>query len=186
MSWVELICIKLSESNSFWGEKVFSKNLPHLPQVPRSKLGRRRSSFGVCGSLAILNLPRICRTCRICPILGRFGIFGDQLEALKHSAAVALLRRDSEDLPDGLVEALGADGIDTVEDAPVFVGAVEDGAVYLVVRGALFDALFEEEAGGVGSLIELLFGAGHLLALGECALFEKLPVFRDGAVEESG
>ena len=48
------------------------KNLPHLPQVPRSKLGRKRSSFGMRGRLAILNLPRICRTCRICPRLDRF------------------------------------------------------------------------------------------------------------------
>ena len=48
------------------------KNLPHLPQVPRSKLSGKRSSFEVCGRLAILNLPRICRTCRICPRRDRF------------------------------------------------------------------------------------------------------------------
>ena len=162
------------------------KNLPLLPQVPRSKLSGKRSSFGVCGSLAILNLPRICRTCRICPTLGRFGIFGDQLETLKHSAAVALLRLDSEDLPDGLVEAAGADGVDTVEDAPVLVCAVEDGAVDLIVGGRLLDALFEEEACGVGFLVEALLGASHLLAFGEPAAFEKLAIFGDGAIEESG
>ena len=116
--------------------------------MPRSKLGGKRSSFGA-RQVGDLNLPRICRTCRICPHLGRFGIFGDQLEALKHSAAVALLRLDSEDLPDGLVEAAGADGVDTVQKAPVIVRAVEDGSVDLIVRGSLLDALFEE--GGVWS-----------------------------------
>ena len=100
---VELVCINLGESAAPRAKK-FLKNLPHLPQVPRSKLGRRRSSFGVCGSLAILNLPRICRTCRICPTLGRFGIFGDQPEALKHSAAVALLRLDCEDVPRSVLD----------------------------------------------------------------------------------
>ena len=182
---VELVCITLGESAAP-GTKKFLKNLPHLPQVPRSKLGRRRSSFGLRGSLAILNLPRICRTCRICPTLGRFGIFGDQLETLKHSAAVALLRLDSEDLPDGLVEAAGADGVVTVEDAPVLVGAVEDGAVNLIVWGRLLDALFEEEACGVGFLVEPIFGSDHLLAFGELAAFEKLAVFGDGAIEEPG
>ena len=44
LSW---ICINLGESASFRGEKFF-KNLPHLP---RSKLGRKRSSFEVRGSL---------------------------------------------------------------------------------------------------------------------------------------
>ena len=39
--------------------------------------------------------------CPICPPLGCFGIFGDQLEALKHSAAVALVGLDSEDIPKG-------------------------------------------------------------------------------------
>ena len=98
MPGIELVCINLGESAAPGAEK-FLKNLPHLPQVPRSKLGRKRSSFGMRGSLANLNLPRICRTCRICPHLGRFGIFGDQSEALKHSAAVALLRLDCEDVP---------------------------------------------------------------------------------------
>ena len=88
MSRVELVCINLGESATP-GAKKFLKNLPHLLQVPRSKLSGKRSSFGVCGSLAILNLPRICRTCRICPPLGRFGIFGEQPEALKHSAAAS-------------------------------------------------------------------------------------------------
>ena len=91
MSRVELVCFNLGESATP-GAKKFLKNLPHLPhlpQVPRSKLSGKRSSFGVCGSLAILNLPRICRTCRICPPLGRFGIFGEQPEALKHSAAAS-------------------------------------------------------------------------------------------------
>ena len=45
MCVVELFCINLGESAKFWGEK-FLKNLPHLPQVPRSKLGGKRSSFG--------------------------------------------------------------------------------------------------------------------------------------------
>ena len=71
MSVVELVCITLGESATFCAEK-FLKNLPHLPQVPRSKLSGKRSSFGICGSLAILNLPRICRTCRICPRRDRF------------------------------------------------------------------------------------------------------------------
>ena len=80
-----------------------------------------------------LNLPPICHFCHI----SWRGVFLDELNALQHPAVAALVGLDSEDLPDGLVEALGADGVDTVEDAPVFVGAVEDGAVYLVVWGAL-------------------------------------------------
>ena len=47
----------------------FSKKLPHLPQLPRSKLSGDRSSFEVCGRLAILDLPR---NCRICPRRDRF------------------------------------------------------------------------------------------------------------------
>ena len=95
-------------------------------------------------------------------------------------ASVRIMRVDSEDLPDGLVEAAGADGVDTVEDAPVLVRAVEDGAVDLVIRGRLLDSLFEEEAGGVGFLVEPIFGSDHLLAFGEPAAFEKLAVFGDG------
>ena len=50
------------------------KNLPHLPHLPRSKLGREAVQLWGRGSLARLNLPRICRTCRICPTLGRFRV----------------------------------------------------------------------------------------------------------------
>ena len=74
-----------------------------------------------------LNLPPFCHTCHIChicPTLERFGIFGHQLEALKHPSVTALVRINSEDLPDGLVETAGADGVDTVEDAPVLVCGV--------------------------------------------------------------
>ena len=76
-----------------------------------------------------------------------------------------IMRVDSEDLPDGLVEAAGADGVVTVEDAPVLVGAVEDGAVDLFVWGRLLDALFEEEACGVGFLVEPIFGGGAIFSL---------------------
>ena len=159
MSGVELFCINLDESATFWGEKVFEK--PAAPAASAALKARRETvQLWGRGRLAILNLPRICRTCRICPHLGRFGIFGDQMEALKHSAAVALLRLDSEDLPDGLVEAAGADGFDTVQKAPVIVRAVEDGSVDLIVRGTLLDALFEEEAGGVGFLVEPILWRG--------------------------
>ena len=126
-----------------------------------------------------LILPPFCHSCHL---LGRIGVFGDQLQALKNPAVTELVRIDSEYLPDGLVEAAGADGVDTVEDAPVFVGAVEDGAVDLIVWGTLLDSLFEEEACGVGFLVEALLGASHLLAFGEPAAFEKLAVFGDGAI----
>ena len=43
------------------------KDLPHLPQLPRSKLSEKWLSFEICGSWVNLDLPRICRTCRICP-----------------------------------------------------------------------------------------------------------------------
>ena len=101
------------------------KKLPHLPHLPRSKLSRKRSSFGARGSLAILNLPRICRTCRICPTLGRFGIFGDQLETRQYPVSVGLVHFDSEDVPDGVVEAVGADGVEAVECAAVLSCSME-------------------------------------------------------------
>ena len=82
---------------------------------------------------------------------------------------------------------MGADRVETVERAPVFVCVVQLGAGDLIVRGALLDALCEEEARGVGCLVEVVFGAGHLLALGKgAAALEKLAVSGDGAVEESG
>ena len=52
----------------------FLKKLPHLPQMPRSKLSEKRLSFEICGSLVDFNLPRICRTCRICPRWGRLRV----------------------------------------------------------------------------------------------------------------
>ena len=89
------------------------KKLPHLPHLPRSKLSRKRSSFGARGSLAILNLPRIC------PTLGRFGIFGDQLETRQYPVSVGLVHFDSEGVPDGTVETVCTIGVDAVEDAAV-------------------------------------------------------------------
>ena len=94
-------------------------HLPHLPHLPRSKLGEKRLSFGVRGSLVILNLPRFCRTCRICPILRRFGIFGDQLETRQYPVSVGLVHFDSEGVPDGTVETVCTIGVDAVEDAAV-------------------------------------------------------------------
>ena len=63
----------------FSGRKKFFKNLPQVPQLPRSKLSGKRSSYGIRGSLVDLNLPRICRTCRICP---RRDCFRDEPDAL--------------------------------------------------------------------------------------------------------
>ena len=95
---IELVCINLGESATPGAKKFFKK--PAAPAALAALKARQESvQLWGCGSLAILNLPRICRTCRICPHLGRFGIFGDQPEALKHSAAVALLRLDCEDIP---------------------------------------------------------------------------------------
>ena len=98
------------------------KNLPHLPQAPRSKLSGKRSSFGVRGRLAILNLPRICRTCRICPRRDRFR---DELNAPEQPASVGLVRLGSEGLPRGVVESACADGAEAVERA-VFHGVGEE------------------------------------------------------------
>ena len=61
----------------YWAEK-FLKKLPHLPQLPRSKLSEKRLSFEICGSLVDFNLPRTCRTCRIC---ARWGRLRDESEA---------------------------------------------------------------------------------------------------------
>ena len=77
-----------------------------------------------------LNLPPFCH---ICPLLCRFGVFRDQPKTLQHPAVAALVRFDSEDFPDGVVEAVCADRVETVECAPVFVGGVHLGAVDLVV-----------------------------------------------------
>ena len=80
-----------------------------------------------------LNLPHICHICHICHLLSRFGVpfdklrtgFGDQLESLQHPTVAALESFDSEDLPHGGVETVGADGVETVGCAPVFVGGVQ-------------------------------------------------------------
>ena len=101
------------------------KNLPHLPQAPRSKLSGKRSSFGVRGRLAILNLPRICRTCRICRICPRRDCFRDELNAPEQPASVGLVRLGSEGLPRGVVESACADGAEAVERA-VFHGVGEE------------------------------------------------------------
>ena len=65
-----MVCITLGESATFVGGKVFEK-----PAAPAAVKARKEAvQLWGRGSLAILNLPRICRTCRICPTLGRFRV----------------------------------------------------------------------------------------------------------------
>ena len=79
------------------GTEKFLKNLPQLPQLPRSKLNEKRLNFEVCGSLVDLNLPRFCRICRVCPRRDRLR---DEPEALQYPASVGLVRFDSEEIPE--------------------------------------------------------------------------------------
>ena len=62
-----MVCITLGESATFVGGKVFEK-----PAAPAAVKARKEAvQLWGRGSLAILNLPRICRTC---PTLGRFRV----------------------------------------------------------------------------------------------------------------
>ena len=85
-----------------------------------------------------LILPSFCHFCHF----SWRGVFLDELNALQHPAVAALVGLDSEDLSDGLVEALGADRFETVEGAPVFVGGVQDGAVEVGVVEACVRLVF--------------------------------------------
>ena len=66
MSGVDLVCINLVESNTFGARKFLKK--PAAPAALAALKARQEAvQLWGCGSLAILNLPRICRTCHICP-----------------------------------------------------------------------------------------------------------------------
>ena len=131
MSVVELVCIKLGESATFAGGKVFEK--PAAPAASAAlKAEREAVQLWGRGRLAILNLPRICRTCRICPRRDRFMDEPDTPVSeygagLEQPAAAGLVSFDSEYFPHGVAETTGAVGAETVEDAPVLVCVVQLG-----------------------------------------------------------
>ena len=126
---IELVCINLGESATP-GAKRFFQNACHFCHTCHpsklSQLWDSGGSFGIKPATLLPLLPHLPLSCR-------FGVFFDELEALQHSAVTSLESRDSEDVPDGVVAAVCADRVETVECAPVFVGGVEDGAVDLVV-----------------------------------------------------
>ena len=114
-------CIKLGEPATFVGGKVFEK--PAAPAALAAVKARQEAvQLWGRGSLAILNLPRICRTCRICPRRDRFR---DEPDAPEQPASVGLVRLSSEGLPHGVVESACADGAEAVERA-VFHGVGDE------------------------------------------------------------
>ena len=70
----------------------------------------------------------------------------DEPDAPEQPAAVVLGRRYSENVPDGLVEPVGAKRIDALEVAPVLVHAVQLGAVHMLGGGTFLDCLLEKAA----------------------------------------
>ena len=115
-------CIKLGEPATCVGGKVFEK--PAAPAALAAVKARQEAvQLWGRGSLAILNLPRICR---ICP---RRDWFRDEPDAPEQPASVGLVRLSSERLPHGVVESACADGAEAVERA-VFHGVGEEVVEY--------------------------------------------------------
>ena len=108
-------CIKLGEPATCVGGKVFEKPAALVAVKARQEAVQLWGR----GSLAILNLPRICRTCP------RRDRFRDEPDAPEQPASVGLVRLNSEGLPHGVVESACADGAEAVERA-VFHGVGDE------------------------------------------------------------
>ena len=143
---VELACINLGESAAPGAKRFFQKRaLCALRALPKARTdsvqlwaGRALSGNHSRPASALHALSAsadvLSSTSRMPPVssTGRAPV-SEYGAGLEQPAAVAFSHFDSEDVPDGAVEATGAFGAETVEDAPVFVGGVHLGAVDLVV-----------------------------------------------------